>query len=174
VTALFIAGLVLKKFPLSLGAVCLAAIGSAELQVYNEFIRQLGLDTEPQVLWMLGLGFTAVALWFREDELFPLGVVSACALVLAAFTTFEPALMQRDWVPALLLIAVGVALWVRFHRLVLPAILMIPLLERLWKLVDFIGNWLFVILGFILLISGAWFSVVKGRRIKAADLKRDG
>lgn len=168
VIALFVAGPVFKKFPLSLAAVCLAAIGSAEFHAFSKFMAQLNLETGTGVLSMLGLGFTAVALWFREDELLPLGVVSAGALVLAAFTTFDPALQPSDWISIVLLIGIGAALWLRFHRLVLPAILLIPILERLWKLVDFIGNWWFVILGFILLVSGAWFSVVKGRRTKEA------
>ncbi|MBC2601407.1 hypothetical protein [Puniceicoccus vermicola] len=174
VIALFVGGLVFKKSSLCLVAVGLAAVGSTEFPAYRDFWAQLDVGAGTGILWILGLGFVSIALWFREDDLLPLGVISVVILVFAAFTTFEPVLQPRDWVSIALLIGVGLVLYMRFHHLALPVILLIPILERLWKAVDSLGNWWFVILGFGLLVSGGWFSSIKGRQAKAEELQDEG
>ncbi|MEM0967235.1 MAG: hypothetical protein AAGJ81_13905 [Verrucomicrobiota bacterium] len=163
---LFGAGIFLNKYPLSLLAVIIGSIRLAEFCQQRDFFQTLGISFEAGLAWILGLGFSAVSLCFRKDNLFPLSVISAGILGAAGFFSLESSLRPSDWFVVAILLLSATAFWWRFRRLSPVVILCLPILERLWRTSESVGNWWFVILGFCLLAAGGWMSSMKGRRTR--------
>lgn len=174
VAGLFAAGVVLKRSPVCVLAVVLAAMGLGTLPGFEHAVSRLGLQSAGGIAGAGGLGLIAVAAWFREERLLPVAVIGTAALIGSAFDYFGPSVRWLDLLAILTLAVAGFVLWWRTRRLTPIAVLCIPPVERLWLAFQTMSAWRYVLLSFVLLGAGAWLSSIKKRKADRSSASTTG
>lgn len=169
VSGLLLAGLVLRNVGLCVAAVLVGTVGLASSDAFDVFVRSFNIPSLTPGLAALGLAGVAtlgvaLALGKMHSALL---VAASLAVSLCVFAFLPSKLGASDLIvlPAMVLLAVG--LFLRRRHWPSIVILCVPLGYRLAVGSVLLGSWRYVVLGFALLVAGAWVSIRKGKRARS-------
>ncbi len=172
VALLMLYGLIIRNPYVCFAGIVILSGGSAQPGFFKEFLESCGITQAGGMAGVCGVGTVAICLLFGHRVHRAVRIIGALCLTGVMFDYLANYTHGRY---VLVLIATGVltaGLWFRLKDFVIISILWVPSLVRLYLPAKRIEQWRYVIVGFVLLATGAVVSLFKDRIKERLGLKK--
>ena len=161
VASLLIYGLMIRNPYVCLSGIVILCLGLSQSDTFATFVKQHQITPMGGLAGVAGICTLALYLIFTDRLHKAVQVLGGLCLAVLLYDCL-PTIVH--WKYLLVIVVTGIlvtVLWFRTRNLLIMAVLMSPLIVRVYMLLRQIAYWRFIILGFVLLIAGTCVSLFK-------------
>jgi hypothetical protein len=171
--SLLLLGVVRKNPFLCLLAVVISAIGLATTEALGQFARAYCVAEAAGVTGFIGLGILVSSILLGRSMPRAVCRTGAVFFMLFTFDYLSAGGIAQGASGVAVIGVISLLTWIRVKDAVSIGVLWVPLACKAWWFVNSMREWRYVILGFGLLVVGAWLSIRKGKARQESTITQE-